>query len=82
MILVVDFMHEFELGVWKVVFSHLICVLYAAGPSGCLVLELDKRYVFLFVPIEKDIKQETPDSARFQPLISIQSGNFSIMPLK
>ena len=82
MMLVVDFMHEFELGVWKVVFSHLICVLYAAGPSGCLVLELDKRYVFFFVPIEKNIKQETPDSARFQPLIPIQSGNFSIMPLK
>lgn len=82
MMLVVDFMREFELGVWKVVFSHLICVLYAAGPSGCLVLELDKRYVFLFVPIEKNIKQETPDSARFQPLIPIQSGNFSIMPLK
>ena len=82
MMLVVDFMHEFELGVWKVVFSHLICVLYAAGPSGCLVLELDKRYVFLFVPIEKNIKQETPDSARFQLLISIQSGNFAITPLK
>ena len=31
MMLVVDLMHEFELGVWKVVFSHLICVLYATG---------------------------------------------------
>ena len=62
MILVVDFMHEFELGVWKVVFSHLICVLYAAGPSGCLVLELDKRYVFLFVPIVNKKLQILPDS--------------------
>ena len=29
-----------------------------------------ERYVFPFVPIEKNIKQETPDSARFQLLIS------------
>ena len=80
--LVVDLMHEFELGVWKAVFSHLIRILYAAGPSGCLVSELDKRYVFPFVPIEKNVKQETPDSARFQLLVLIQSGNFPIMPLK
>ena len=80
--LVVDLTHKFELGVWKAFFSHLICILYATGPSGCLVLELDKRYVFLFVPIEKNIKQETPDSARFQLLVSIQSGNFPIVPLK
>jgi hypothetical protein len=43
--LVVDFMHEFELGVWKALFVHLICVLYAAAPGGRLVAVLDKRYV-------------------------------------
>lgn len=42
--LVVDFMHEFELGVWKGLFTHLIRILYAAAPSGRLVAELDKRY--------------------------------------
>ena len=42
--LVVDLMHEFELGVWKAVFTHFIQILYAAGPSGSLVSELDKRY--------------------------------------
>lgn len=42
--LVVDLMHEFELGVWKAVFTHLIRILYAAAPAGRLVAELDKRY--------------------------------------
>ena len=28
--LVVDFMHEFELGVWKTLFRHMICVLCVA----------------------------------------------------
>lgn len=41
--LVVDFMHEFELGVWKALFTHLIRVLYAAAPSGRLVAVLDER---------------------------------------
>ncbi|EMD39733.1 hypothetical protein CERSUDRAFT_92226 [Gelatoporia subvermispora B] len=40
--LVPDLMHEFELGVWKAVFTHLIRVLYAAG--GDRVQELNKRF--------------------------------------
>ena len=43
-ILVVDFIHEFELGVWKTLFTHLIRILYAASPHGQLVAELDERY--------------------------------------
>jgi hypothetical protein len=39
--LVVDLMHKFELGVWKAIFIHLIRLLYAAGPGGCLVAELN-----------------------------------------
>ena len=46
--LVVDFMHEFELGVWKVLFVHLIRILYAAVPGGKLVAILNKRYVQCF----------------------------------
>jgi hypothetical protein len=45
--LVVDLMHEFELGVWKGIFIHLLQLLYAAAPSGKLVAELDRRYVCL-----------------------------------
>ena len=40
---VVDFLHEFELGVWKALFTHLIRVLYAAASHGSLVAELDSR---------------------------------------
>ena len=39
--LAVDLMHEFELGVWKAVFTHLICILYAAASNGNLVSELN-----------------------------------------
>jgi len=41
--LVVDFMHEVELGVWKALFTHLIRILDAT-PGGSLVGDLDKRY--------------------------------------
>ena len=41
--LVVNLLHEFELGVWKALFTHLIRVLYAAAPNGNLVAELDRR---------------------------------------
>ena len=39
--LVVDLVHEFELGVWKSLFTHLIRILYAYSPA--LVNELDLR---------------------------------------
>lgn len=42
--LVVDFMHEFELGVWKALFTHLVRILYTAEPGGGLVADLDERY--------------------------------------
>lgn len=38
-----DFLHEFELGVWKSLFTHLIRIFYAADPRGNLVGELDIR---------------------------------------
>jgi hypothetical protein len=41
--LVVDLMHEFELGVWKAVFKCLIGILDAAAPGGRLVAMLDSR---------------------------------------
>jgi hypothetical protein len=40
--LVVDFMHEFELGVFNYLFAHLIRILYVIDPH--LVEELDHRY--------------------------------------
>jgi hypothetical protein len=42
--LVVDLMHKVELGVWKTLFIHLICILYSAAPGGVEVGHLDERY--------------------------------------
>jgi hypothetical protein len=47
--LVVDLMHEFELGVWKAIFAHLVRILYAATPAGRMVTELDRRYYVCFL---------------------------------
>ena len=42
--LVVDPLHEFELGLWKAIFTHLIRLLHAASKgSDDLVVELDRR---------------------------------------
>jgi hypothetical protein len=40
---VVDLLHEFELGVWRALFIHLLRILYAADKD--MVHELDRRYV-------------------------------------
>ena len=42
-LLVVDLLHEFELGVWKAVFSHLIRIL--ESQPGNLVDKLDEKYL-------------------------------------
>jgi hypothetical protein len=41
--LVVDFMHECELGTWKALFTHLIRLLYALPGGDSLVARLDYR---------------------------------------
>ena len=41
--LVPDFMHEFELGVWKSLFTHLIRLLWATTPNGSTVMEFNKQ---------------------------------------
>ena len=44
--LVVDLLHEFELGVWKTLFTQLVRLLYAAEKgSGTFVTELNSRYL-------------------------------------
>ena len=40
---VVDLMHEFELGVWRTTFKHIIRVLHAAIPDGDAVTQLNAR---------------------------------------
>lgn len=41
--LIVDILHEFELGVWKALFIHLLRILNSLDKT--LVNELDRRYV-------------------------------------
>jgi hypothetical protein len=41
--LVIDFMHECELGTWKSLFTHLIRLLYALPRGSELVASLDSR---------------------------------------
>ena len=40
----VDLLHEFELGVWKALFAHLIRMLESLGMEK--IQEFDARYVF------------------------------------
>lgn len=42
--LVVDLLHEFEIGVWKAIFIHMLRILQAEGGED-LVAELNRRYV-------------------------------------
>ncbi|KAG1789842.1 uncharacterized protein HD556DRAFT_1446632 [Suillus plorans] len=42
--LVVDFMHECELGTWKALFTHLVRILYALPAGEKLVATLDSRF--------------------------------------
>ena len=42
---VVDLMHEFELGVWKSLFVHLLRLLQSENPQ--LIHQLDHRLVFV-----------------------------------
>ena len=48
--MVVDLLHEFELGVWKTLFTHLIRILHAASERpGALADILNARYVRVIV---------------------------------
>lgn len=44
--LVVDAMHEFELGVWKQTFTHILRVLRAAEPGDAAIGKLNARCPF------------------------------------
>jgi hypothetical protein len=42
---VIDFMHEFELGVWKSIAQHIVRILYVQGED--VVRKFDQRLVFV-----------------------------------
>jgi hypothetical protein len=45
-----DFLHEFELGVWKAVFTHLIRILHAFGHDTIQIL--NERYMWFVYSVE------------------------------
>jgi hypothetical protein len=65
--LVVDLLHEFELGVWKALFTHLIRILHAAAPHGDLVADLDRRYVDCTVSYQELINFSATTRFRAMP---------------
>lgn len=68
--LVVDQLHEFELGVWKAIFSHLVRILEASGSD--LVAQLNERYAhivtlttrLMIVPSFRDVPTFAWDTIR------------------
>ena len=76
--MVVDLMHEFELGVWKMLFTHLIRILYAASERpGVLVDELNTRYMQHGIIVNALTCQT--GSVRFQRSVDLQSAAFTTM---
>jgi hypothetical protein len=60
-----DLLHEFELGVWKAVFTHLIRILYACG--GDRIQVLNSRYE-PFLPKTMFYLTSSLGTAKCQPL--------------
>lgn len=51
--LVPDLLHEFELGVWKAIFTHLMRILNAKGDDS--IQKLNERCVFLILGWFSDV---------------------------
>ena len=75
---VVDLLHEFELGVWKKVFTHLMRILCAVG--GTALQELNYRYATRYYQKQVPANQQI-DIAESQCLDEEQFGASARMPL-
>ena len=64
--LVVDFMHEFELGAWKALFKHLIRILFAHG--GPAISALNERYRAVPTFGRSTIRQFTENASAMKKL--------------
>lgn len=82
---VVDLLHEFELGVWKTTFTHIIRVLYAAVSGGEAVADLNERSVWEISgpeALSKNFTNYYPGFARYLLLARAQFVAFPIMLLR
>lgn len=81
-ILVVDFMHECELGTWKVLFTHLVRLLYALPGGDSLVAHLDNRSIsHYFLPCVK-LMAFNLDFARFHHMGTVLFADLRIIHRK
>lgn len=74
--LVVDILHEFELGVWKALFIHLLRILEAINPA--LLHELDRRYACSLRTI-MFITHRAIATGKSRHLVETRFGNFGQM---
>jgi hypothetical protein len=76
--LVVDLLHEFELGVWKMIFTQLIRLLYAASPVGSAVTTLNARCVVYKASTMQYLLTSSlaQDFVKSLPLVEVQSVDF------
>jgi hypothetical protein len=72
--LVVDLLHEFELGVWKAVFLHLLRILQSVNED--LAMELDRRYDHVWRLVSCVVLISIPVLERYRLLEGIQSDDF------
>jgi hypothetical protein len=74
-----DLLHEFELGVWKVVFTHLMCILHPVGRGA--LSTLNQWCVLLFWDISRNPDGKM-DITKCLPLDETQFGNLVTMLLR
>jgi hypothetical protein len=78
--LVVDLMHECELGTWKALFTHLIRLLYALPQGSQLVATFDGRYEDFVQNTAYRLVTFTSDFARSQRSVTALFGSFQTIP--
>jgi hypothetical protein len=76
--LMVDMLHEFKLGIWKAIFTHLMRIAHAA--RGITVKDLNWRYIFIINNII--ITDYRAGIVMCQHSGEEQSGVFTGMPLQ
>lgn len=79
---VVDLLHEFELGVWKMTFAHIIRVLYAAVAGGEAVAKFNARLFLVLFSFTTIPHAVIIGFARFPLLVVTQSVDFLTMLLR
>ena len=72
LMLVVDLLHEFELGVWKSILIHLLCIVDSL--KGSVLAELNHRWEDLFTVANSPMKLVAQGFARCLPSAEIPFG--------